>query len=235
VGLAVESLARVAECRRHREARNDHLLAPEGFRLIWSRKSRRRSGRPSVSPEVRRLIRSMSEANPLWGAPRIHGELLKVGIDVSQATVAKYMGRHRRPPSQTWRAFLANHVTQLMAADFFVVPTATCRLLFVLVILAHDRRHVIHTAVTARPPAAWTAQQFREAFPFDHAPRFLIRDRDLAFQAVTTTMRAMGIEEVRTAPRSPWQNAYADGSSAPFDASVSITSSCSALPDYAES
>ena len=109
----------------------------------------------------------MSEANPLWGAPRIHGELLKLGIDVSQSTVAKYMVRQRKPPSQTWRTFLDNHVTQLMAADFFVVPTATCRLLFVLVILAHDRRRVVHTAVTARPNAAWTPQQFREAFPWE--------------------------------------------------------------------
>jgi len=152
----------------------------------------------------------MSEQNPLWGAPRIHGELLKLGIDVSQATVAKYMARRRRPPSQRWRTFLANHVNQIMAADFFVVPTATCRLLFVLVILAHDRRRVVHTAVTAHPTAAWTAQQFREAFPWDQAPPYLIRDRDLAFQAVTATARAMGIEEVLTAPRSPWQNAYAE-------------------------
>jgi hypothetical protein len=107
----------------------------------------------------------MSEQNPLWGAPRIHGELVKLGLDVSQATVAKYMARRRRPPSQIWRTFLTNHVHQIVAADFFVVPTATCRLLFVLVILAHDRRRVVHTAVTAHPTAAWTAQQFREAFP----------------------------------------------------------------------
>jgi hypothetical protein len=135
---------------------------------------------------------------------------LKLGIDVSQTTVAKYMVRRRRPPSQTWRTFLANHATQLMAADFFVVPTVTCRLLFVLVILAHDRRRVVHTAVTAHPTAAWTAQQFREAFPWDQAPRYLIRDRDLTFHAVTATAKAMGVEEVLTAPRSPWQNAYAE-------------------------
>ena len=136
-----------------------------GFRLFWTWKSRRRLGRPGVPPDVRQLIRTMAGANPLWGAPRIHGELLKLGIDVSQATVAKYMPRHRRPPSQTWRAFLTNHVGQIAAADFFVVPTATCRLLFVLVILAHERRRVVHMAVTAHPTAAWTAQQFREAFP----------------------------------------------------------------------
>jgi putative transposase len=135
------------------------------FRLFWTWKSRRRVGRPGVPPDVRQLIRTMAEANPLWGAPRIHGELLKLGIAVSQATVAKYMPRHRRPPSQNWRAFLTNHVGQVMAADFFVVPTATCRLLFVLVILAHQRRRVVHVAVTAHPTAAWTAQRFREAFP----------------------------------------------------------------------
>jgi putative transposase len=113
----------------------------------------------------------MSEANPLWGAPRIHGELLKLGVDVSQSTVAKYMARRNRPPSQTWRTFLTNHVRQIMAADFFVVPTATYRLLFVLVILAHHRRRIVHVAVTAHPTAVWTVQQLREAFPEDAAPR----------------------------------------------------------------
>ena len=164
------------------------------FRRAWAQKSRH-VGRPALSSDVRTLIRSMSEANPLWGAPRIHGELLKLEIDVSQSTVAKYMVRQRKPPSQTWRTFLDNHVTQLMAADFFVVPTATCRLLFVLVILAHDRRRVVHTAVTARPNAAWTAQQFREAFPWDQAPRFLIHDRDLAFQAVAATVKEWALKK----------------------------------------
>jgi hypothetical protein len=136
-----------------------------GFRLFWTWKSRRRTGRPTVPADVRALIRKMSRANPLWGAPRIHGELLKLGIDVCQATVAKYMVRPRRPPSQTWRTFLANQIGQVMAADFFVVPTATCRLLFVLVILAHERRRIVHVAVTEHPTAAWAAQQLREAFP----------------------------------------------------------------------
>ena len=181
-----------------------------GFRLFWTWKSRRRTGRPTVPSDVRALIRTMSQANPLWGAPRIHGELLKLGIDVCQATVAKYMVRPRRPPSQTWRTFLANHVGQMMAADFFVVPTATCRLLFVLVILAHERRRVVHVAVTEHPTAAWTAQQLREAFPWDQAPRYLLRDRDHAFDAWANTATAMGIEEVLTAPRSPWQNAYVE-------------------------
>lgn len=180
------------------------------LRLFWTWKSRRRVGRPGVPPDVRQLIRTMAEANPLWGAPRIHGELLKLGIAVSQATVAKYMPRHRRPPSQNWRAFLTNHVGQVMAADFFVVPTATCRLLFVLVILAHQRRRVVHVAVTAHPTAAWTAQRFREAFPEDEVPRYLIRDRDAAFAGIGPTATGMGIHEVLTAPRSPWQNAYAE-------------------------
>lgn len=115
----------------------------------------------------------MSRDNPLWGAPRIHGELLKPGIDVGQASVAKYMMRREKPPSQTWRTFLKNHLHQIAAADFFVVPTATCRLLFVLVILAHERRRIVHVAVTDHPTAAWTAQQLREAFPWNEAPRYL--------------------------------------------------------------
>jgi putative transposase len=181
-----------------------------GFRLLWTWKSQHRPGRPAVPPGVRALIRTMSEANPLWGAPRIHGELAKLGIDVSQATVAKYMTRRQRPPSQTWRTFLATHVHQIVAADFLVVPTATYRLLFVLIILAHHRRRIVHVAVTAHPTAAWTAQQLREAFPEDTAPHYLVHDRDHAFAALTTTARGMGIEEIRTAPRSPWQNAYAE-------------------------
>jgi putative transposase len=138
-------------------------LHRRGFRLYWAWKSRRRTGRPTVEREVRALIRTMAAANPLWGAPRIHGELLKLGVTVSQATVAKYMVRGRPLPSQTWRTFLANHVQQLIAAHFFVVPTATCRRLFVLV-LAHDRRRIVHLAVTDHPTAAWTVQQFRDAF-----------------------------------------------------------------------
>ena len=160
--------------------------------------------------DVRDLIRTMSQANALWGAPRIHGELLKVGVDVSQATVAKYMVRRGQPPSQTWRTFLRNHIGQIVAADFFVVPTATYRLLFVLVLLAHDRRRIRNFAVTAHPTAAWTTQQLREAFPWDEAPRFLIHDRDHAFDRLGTTAKAMGIEEVLTAPRAPWQNAFVE-------------------------
>lgn len=177
-----------------------------GFRLLWTWKSRRRTGRPTVAADVRALIRTMSQTNPLWGAPRIHGELLKLGIDVSQATVAKYMEKRLRPPSQTWPTFLKNHIGQIVSADFFVVPTATCRVLFVLVILAHERRRVVHVAVTDQP----TAQQLREAFPSDRAPRYLIRDRDHAFDGWAETAKTMGIDEVLTAARSPWQNPYAE-------------------------
>jgi putative transposase len=177
-----------------------------GLRLWWTWKSRRRAGRPSVPADVIQLIRTISQANMLWGAPRIRGEMLKLGVDVSQATVAKYMVHRRIPPTQTWRTFLANHVQQIAAADFFVVPTATCQLLFVLVILAHERRRVVHVAVTDHPTAAWTAQQLREAFPWDEAPRYLVHDRDTAFHGSTTTAPAIGIEGVVTAVRSPWQN-----------------------------
>jgi putative transposase len=142
-----------------------HIVKPEtviawhcrGFRLFWTWKSRERTGRPAVPADVRTLIHELSTANPLWGAPRLHGELLKLGISVSQSTVAKYMRRHPRPPSQTWRTFLTTHASQLMAADLFVVPTVTFRLLFVLIILAHDRRRIVHMAVTEHPTAAWTA------------------------------------------------------------------------------
>jgi putative transposase len=181
-----------------------------GFRLWWTWKSRRRMGRPTTPADVRTLIRTMAQANPRWGAPRIHGELLKLGIDVCQATVAKYMGRRRQPPSQTWRTFSRNHISQIVATDFFVVPTATYRLLFVLVLLAHDRRRIRHVAVTAHPTAAWAAQQLREAFPWNQAPRYLLNDRDHAFDRLAVTADAMGIEEVLTAPRAPWQNAFVE-------------------------
>jgi len=164
-----------------------------------------------VSQEVRDLIRKMSLANPLWGAPRIHGELLKLGIEVSQATVAKYMARSRKPPSQTWRTFLNNHVKDLVSTDFFVVPTISFRVLFVFVVLAHHRRRVLHFNVTANPTAEWTAQQMAEAFPWDGAPRYLLHDRDSIYgDSFRQRVRGMGMREVRTAPRSPWQNPYAE-------------------------
>ena len=176
------------------------------FQRFWTWKSGRRVGRPTVPLDVRQLIRTMSVANPLWGAPRLHGELLKLGMAVGQASVAKYMIRRRQPPSQTWRTFLRNHVHQLVAADFLVVPTVTGRLLFVLILLAHDRRRIVHVGVTVHPTAEWTAQRVRDAFPWDTAPRFLLDDRDTAFAGLS----ALGVRDVRTAPRSPWQNAYVE-------------------------
>ncbi len=183
-----------------------------GFRLFWTWKSRRgRTGRPAVSKDVRDLIRQMSLANPLWGAPRIHGELLKLGITISQPTVAKYMVRHRKPPSQTWRTFLTNHVHDVGSVDFFTVPTATFRVFFVFIVLAHQRRRIIHFNVTEHPTTAWTAQQLVEAFPWDTAPRYLLRDRDRIYgDGFTRRVDGMRIDDVRIAPRSPWQNPYAE-------------------------
>ena len=184
----------------------------KGFRLYWRRKSRAgKSGRPCVSREIRELIRRMSSANPLWGAPRIHGELLKLGIEISQATVAKYMLRPRKPPSQPWRTFLENHVKQLVATDFLVVPTISFRVLYVFVVLGHDRRRAIHFNVTAHPTAEWTARQIAEAFPWDSAPGYLLHDRDSIYgKRFQQRVGEMGIREVVTAPRSPWQNPYAE-------------------------
>ena len=184
----------------------------KGFRLYWRWKSRAgKCGRPRVSLETRELIRQMSMANPLWGAPRIHGELLKLGIQISQATVAKYMVRQPKPPSQTWRTFLENHIKELVSADFLVVSTVSFRLLFVFVVLGHDRRRAIHFNVTAHPTAEWTARQIAEAFPWDSAPRYLLHDRDCIYGAAfRRRVCEMGIREVLTAPRSPWQNAYAE-------------------------
>src|SRR5215470_16606657 len=178
----------------------------KGFRLYWIWKSRRGiPGRPQVCKEVRELIRKMSMANSLWGAPRIHGELLKLGIEVSQATVAKYMVRQPRPPSQRWRTFLNNHVKDSVAADFFVVPTVSFRVLFVFVALAHHRRRVIHFNVTEHPTSEWTTQQIAEAFPWDSAPRYLLHDHDSIYgDSFRERVQGMGIKEVPTASRSPW-------------------------------
>jgi len=153
----------------------------------------------------------MSLANPLWGSPRVHGELLKLGINVSQPTVAKYMVRHRKPPSQTWRTFLANHVHDLVSVDFFTVPTVTFRVLFGFIVLSHHRPRVIHFNVTEQPTAAWTAQQIVEAFPWDTAPRHLLRDRDGIYgDYFQRRVDGMGIDEVLIARRSPCQNPYAE-------------------------
>jgi hypothetical protein len=160
-------------------------------------------GRPSVSREVRDLIRKMSRENPLWGAPRIHGELLKLGIDIGETSVSKYMIRPRRRPSQTWRTFLENHIRSLVSVDFFTVPTIRFQILYVFVVLSHERR-IIHFNVTAHPTAEWTAQQLREAFPWDTAPSYLLRDRDRIFgQAFIDQVQAVGIKQFLAAPRAP--------------------------------
>jgi putative transposase len=181
-----------------------------GFRLFWTWKLRRgQPRRPVISHEVRELIRKMCRENPGWGAPRIHGELLKLGIDIAESSVSKYMVRCHKPPSQTWRTFLENHAQQLVSIDFFTVPTIRFRVLYVFLVLAHDRRRILHFNVTAHPTAEWTAQQLREAFPFAQLPRYLLRDRDAIFgHDFQERVREIGICEVRSAPRSPWQRAY---------------------------
>ena len=183
-----------------------------GFRLFWTWKSRRPGpGHPAVAPDVRALIRTMARANPLWGAPRIHGELQKLGFEISQATVSKYLVRRRTPPSQTWRTFLDNHIGSLVSVDFFTVPTVLFKVLFVFVVLVHERRRVVHINVTDAPTAQWTAQPLVEAFPWETAPRYLLRDRDAVYGVVfSSRAQAMGIHEVKTAPRSPWQNPYVE-------------------------
>ncbi len=183
-----------------------------GFRAFWSRKSRPRGrGRPPVPADIKNLIRRISRDNVLWGAPRIHGELLKLGIEISQAAVSKYMMRHPKLPSQAWRTFLRNHLACLASIDFFVVPTATFRLLFVFIVLQHRCRQILHFGVTTNPTSEWTSQQIREAFPWNTAPRYLIRDRDASYGGVfRSRLKAMEIIEVLSAPRSPWQNAYAE-------------------------
>ena len=178
------------------------------FRDHWSKLSQRsKPGRPSVPQEVITLIRKISSANARWGSPRILGELRKLGIEVAKSTVEKYRIRHRNPPSPTWKAFLKNHLSELVSIDFFTVPTVGFKVLFVLLVLAHDRRRVVHFNVTENPTAHWTAQQIIEAFPWDSAPRYLLRDRDAIFgNPFQRRVDSMGIEQVLTAPRSPWQN-----------------------------
>src|SRR6187549_1002481 len=167
--------------------------------------------RPKVPVEVRVLICTMSCENPLWGAPKIHGELLKLGIEIGETSVSKYMVRHRRPPSQTWRTFLNNHVKSLVSVDFFTVPTIRFQILYVFLVLAHERRRIVHFGVTAHPTAEWTAHQLREAFPWESAPQYLLRDRDRIFgKDFVDQVKRMGIKQVLSAPRSPWQRAYVE-------------------------
>ncbi len=182
------------------------------LRRRWTQRSTpTRPGRPSTAAALRMLVDKMGAANPLWGAPRIHGELSKLGIEVSERTVSRLLRRRRRPPSQTWRTFLTNHVATLVSIDFFTVPTLTGRVLFVFVLLTHHRRRIVHVNITEHPTAAWTARQLIEAFPNDTAPRWLLRDRDAIYgEAFRRRAEGMGISEVVSSPSSPWQNPYVE-------------------------
>ena len=182
-----------------------------GFRLYWRWKSGLRGGWPQIETDLHALIRQMSMENPLWGAPRIHGELLKLGYEVAQSTVAKFMVKRRRPPSQGWRTFLRNHAPDIAAMDLFVVPTIGFDLLYVFVIVRLGRRELVWINVTANPTAEWIARQLTEAFPWDEPPGYLIRDRDCIYGTIATSrIRAMGIRDKPIAPASPWQNGFAE-------------------------
>jgi putative transposase len=212
LGVALSALVGVATGSRIRAAPQVIAWQRKRFREHWRRLSQRGTpGRPALAKEVCDLIRQMWQANPTWGSPRIVGELRKLGIAVAKSTVEKYRPRPKKPPSPTWKTFLKNHMQNLVALDFFVVPTVTFRVLFVLVILAHDRRRIVHFNITEHPTAQWTAQQVVEAFPWEEAPRYLLRDRDRIYgPAFRQRVRHMGIEEVLTAPQSPWHNPYVE-------------------------
>ncbi len=182
-----------------------------GFRSLWRWKSRNPGGRPAIDRDLKQLIKSMTRDNPLWGAPRIHGELLKLGFDVSQSTVSKYLRRCYRPRGQSWRTFINNHKDAIAAVDLFGVPTASFKLLYGLVILHLTRRELVWTNSTYHPTAAWIANQVSQAFPWETAPRYLIRDRDASYGTVfKRRLRVMGIRDRPTAPRSPRQNGYVE-------------------------
>src|SRR5512138_1820242 len=182
-----------------------------GFRAYWRWKSRPRGGRPTTPAEIRQLIREMSLANPLWGAPRIHGELLKLGIDIGQTSVAKYIERRRGPPSPGWKTFLRNHADGIAAMDLFVIPTVSFRLLYGLLIMGHGRRQILWLGVTAHPTAEWIANQLTAACGWEQLPRYLIRDRDACYGDIfVRRVRSLGIRDHPTSARSPWQNGYAE-------------------------
>jgi putative transposase len=183
----------------------------ERFRRYWAQRSKKlgRPGRPPISRQVRELIRTMACANPLWRAPRIHGELRKLGIEVSERTVSRVLRTVKRPPSQTWKTFLQNHIGEIGAIDFFTVPTIRLRVLFVFFVLEHQRRKVLHFGVTERPSAEWAGQQVVEAFGVQGSKRYLIRDRDATYgHEFRRRIQSLGMKEVISAPRSPWQNAF---------------------------
>lgn len=185
----------------------------ERFRQYWSRLSKRAGiiGRPPISLQIRRQIRTLAEANPLWRAPRIHGELLKLGIAVSERTVSRILRTVKRPPSQTWRTFLKNHIGEIVAVDFFTVPTIQLRVLFVFIVIEHQRRRVLHFGVTEHPTSEWAAQQITEAFSETDTKRYLVRDRDAIYgNAFRCRLHSLAMKEVLTAPQSPWQNGLAE-------------------------
>jgi transposase InsO family protein len=182
-----------------------------GVRAFWRWKSRNRAGRPRIDRELRELIRRMSMENSLWGASRIHGELLKLGYEVAQSTVSKYMARGGKPPSQSWKTFLRNHAEAIAAIDMCIVPTLSFERLFAFLVLGHGRRQLLWFEVTRHPTAAWLARQITEAFPWASAPAYLVRDNDRAYgHVVTTRVTAMGIRDRPISPGSPWQNGIAE-------------------------
>ena len=182
-----------------------------GFKVFWRWKSKNRAGRPKIDRGLRDLIQRMSKENPLWGASRIHGELLMLGFEVAKSTVSKYMVRVRNPPSQTWKTFLRNHAQAIAAIDMCVVPTVSFDLLFAFLVVGHSRRRLLWFEVTRHPTAEWLARQITEAFPWASAPAYLVRDNDRAYgQVFTSRVRAMGIRDRPISPQSPWQNGYAE-------------------------
>jgi putative transposase len=184
----------------------------QSWRLFWRWKSKPKDfGRPKITIEIIELIRQMSLDNPLWGAPRIHGELIMLGYEISESTVAKYMVRRKGRPNQNWKTFLQNHLGEIAAIDFLTVPTVTFKTLYVFVVLSLDRRRVVHFHVTTHPTSEWTARQLIQAFPFDSAPKYLIRDRDGIYGFdVQRTIEFLGMKEKVISARSPWQNGYCE-------------------------
>lgn len=181
------------------------------FKLFWRMKSKNKGGRNRIDPDLKALIIQMAKENPLWGAPRIHGELLKIGFDISQATVSSYIPKKERRSGQTWLTFLHNQLKETVSVDFFDVHTLTYTLLYVFVILSHDRRKIYHFNITKHPTDAWVAQQLIEAFTWKSSPRFLIRDRDSKFgHKFKSRLRHLEIHDIQTAYRSPWQNGYVE-------------------------
>jgi len=183
----------------------------KGFKIFWRLKSRKKAGRPKIDSEIQRLIRQLSKENPTWGVPHIKSELALLGYDVAESTVAKYMFKHTKPPSQTWRTFLKNHAADIVACDFFTVYTVTFRVYYVFVMLRHSDRNIVHFNITQNPTTEWTFQQIREAFPFDATSRYLLHDNGSVFsREFCNRLKFLGIESVRTAYRSPWQSPYVE-------------------------